>query len=28
MDQCIKKYVLHVYPMDTWSILCCNNTTI
>jgi len=28
MDQCIKKYVLHVYPMDTWSILCCNTTTI
>jgi len=28
MDQCIIKLVLHVYTMDTCSILCCNNTTL
>ena len=26
MDQCITKQVLHVYIMDTCSILCCTNT--
>ena len=24
-DQCITKKVLHVYTMDTCSVLCCNN---
>jgi len=28
MDQCITKYVIHVYTMDTRSILCCNNMTV
>ena len=28
MDHCITKQVLHVYTMDTCSILCCNNMTI
>jgi len=28
MDQCITKNVLHVYTMDTCSILCCNNITV
>ena len=28
MDKCITKYVLHVYTMDTGSILRCNNMTV
>ena len=28
MDQCITKLVLHVYTMDTCSLLCCNNMTV
>jgi len=28
MDQCITKYVLYVYTMETCSILCCNTMTV
>jgi len=24
----LQKQVLHVYTVDTWSILCCNNMTV
>ena len=27
-DQCITKQVLHLYTMDTCSILCCNTMTV
>ena len=27
-DQCITKWVVHVYTMDTCSILCCKNMTV
>jgi len=28
IDQCMTKKVLHVYTMDTCSILCCDNMTV